>query len=113
MSFPNLLFKSCPHCGGTTWEPRPVCPSCDWPRCHLDETPVPENLGGFPDPSKAAQPQGGALVDPLKPGAVLPTVSAPAAMPVLPEVSLDAPPSVARLTSLTLADDPEETKDVA
>lgn len=107
MSFPNLMFKSCPHCKGTTWEPRPVCPTCDWPRCHLDETPVPENMGGFPAPKATVEPP--RPPDPLQPTPAMP-VAAPIAEPKLPEVNLDSV-HFARLTTITLADDPEEPAD--
>lgn len=38
----SKTFVHCLHCGQYTAEPRNVCPRCDWPRCHSDETPQPD-----------------------------------------------------------------------
>lgn len=45
-------FLQCLHCQHHFSEPRNVCPACDWPRSHSDETPPPT----WSQPDTSAQP---------------------------------------------------------
>jgi predicted amidophosphoribosyltransferase len=47
----SKTFLQCLHCHHHFSEPRHVCPSCDWPRSHSDETPPP--TWSQPDPNAA------------------------------------------------------------
>lgn len=47
-------FLQCMHCLHNFAEPRHVCPSCDWPRSHSDETPPP--VISQPDPNAGLEP---------------------------------------------------------
>lgn len=50
----SKTFLQCLHCHHNFAEPRHVCPSCDWPRSHSDETPPP--VWSQPDPNAPVQP---------------------------------------------------------
>lgn len=55
----SKTFLQCLHCHHNFAEPRHVCPSCDWPRSHSDETPPP--VISQPDPNAVAAPAQPAL----------------------------------------------------
>lgn len=51
----SKTFLQCMHCHHNFAEPRHVCPACDWPRTHSEETPPPS--WSQPDPNAGtAQP---------------------------------------------------------
>lgn len=107
----SKTFLQCMHCLHNFAEPRHVCPACDWPRTHSEETPPPS--WSQPDPNAgtaqpAAQVQVGIInADPTPADAtpVEPVAPAPqAALGILADIPV--PQVKARrgtLRTLTLA----------
>jgi hypothetical protein len=75
----SKTFTFCMHCKNRTMEPRHVCPNCDWPRQHSEETPPPDiSLAGPNTAPIVPAPQGGQ----------------PVVVPHLADVKIDSRPVV-------------------
>lgn len=118
----SKTFTRCAHCKGTTSEPRNVCPVCDWPRQHSDETPPPSLTMADPNAKPVMPAQQGAIVQPhiadvaIDSRPVVIPGQAPARLDAIAEVGVIATAPVAsalqRLKTLTLApEDPVDETD--
>lgn len=108
----SKTFLQCNHCKHNFAEPRHVCPACDWPRTHSEETPPP--TWSQPDPNaqvvQAAPQIAQGILNPVQLELPLATEAAPAPVPQAPPVILaDIPvPQVRKRQPRTLTLAPEE-----
>lgn len=116
----SKTFVHCLHCDNYTPDPRNVCPRCDWPRAHSDETPPPTISMADPNEKfvpaqpvqvREAQPYAADVKVEVQRPVVIPG-QAPARLDQIAEVGMIPTATTTpleRLRSITLApDDPVE-----